>query len=228
MRRTATSTSFWGFVFDAVAPVKRQLPTSAPHEDACAALSSPTFTPMRQLISRGSYGLLGRMDTALEAPKPGGTSTVAKSNKRKINGEGAQPPARRRRIDGAAQAWSFVTGLEQDGTPAGACYFAWRGLQCTRKNRAYGHAPFSPNRLRTQGPPAPTSMQQPQQYQQQQLQQQKAPPPPPPQQQQQQQQQRTAPPAAVAKFSFSHGQQGRGSGTYGRSGTRGGRGAGNN
>ena len=75
------------------------------------------------------------MDTALELPKPGGTS-VAKSNKRKTSGGGAQPPAARPHIDRAAQAWSFVAGLEQDGTPAGACYSVWRGLHCNRKNCA--------------------------------------------------------------------------------------------
>ena len=149
----------------------------------CAALSSPSFTHLRGLISRKSYSLLGRMDTALEEPKPGGGISVAKTNKGKSSGGGAQPLAARPRIDGAAQAYSFVTGLEQDGTPAGACYFEWRELQCTRKNCAYGHKLFSQNGLRTQGPPAPTSMQQPQQYQQQQAQQQQ---PPPPQQQQQQ------------------------------------------
>ena len=60
---------FFGFVFDAAAPVKRQFSTSAPTEGVCAALSSPTFTHLRKLISRGSYSPLGRMDTALEVPK---------------------------------------------------------------------------------------------------------------------------------------------------------------
>ena len=164
------------------------------------------------------------MDTVLEVPKLEGT-TVAKSNKTQTSGEGAQPPAARPRVDAAAQAWSFVTGLEQDGTPAGACYIAWRGLHRTRKKYTYGYGSFSQNGPRTQGPPAPTSMQQPQQSRQQKPQQQQASPPP--QQHQQQQQQRTAPPAAIAKISFSHGNQGPGSGTHGPSGAVGGRGAGN-
>ena len=72
---------FFGFVFDAAVPVKRQFPTSAPPEGARAALSSPTFTHLRELICRGNFSRLGRMDTALEVPKPGWTS-VAKSNNR--------------------------------------------------------------------------------------------------------------------------------------------------
>ena len=114
-------------------------------------------------------------------PKLEGAS-VAKSNKTKTSGGGGQPLSACPRIDDAAQAWSFVTSLEQDGTSAGACYFALRRLLCPRKNCTYGHYPFSLNGPRTQGPPAPTSMQRPQQYQQQQFRQQQAPssPPPPP------------------------------------------------
>ena len=144
-------------------------------------LSSPTFTHLRGLISRGSYSLLVRVDTVLVVPKLEGAS-VAKSNKTKTSGGGGQPLSACPRIDDAAQAWSFVTSLEQDGTSAGACYFALRRLLCPRKNCTYGHYPFSLNGPRTQGPPAPTSMQRPQQYQQQQFRQQQAPssPPPPP------------------------------------------------
>ena len=57
------------------------------------------------------------MDTALGVPKPGGT-WVATSNKSKTSGGGDQPPVARPRMNGAAPAWSFATGLEQDGTPA--------------------------------------------------------------------------------------------------------------
>ncbi len=215
---------FFGGVFDAAAPVKRKFPTSAPPEGACPALTAPAFTHLRELTARGSHSLLGKMDIGLEVPRPGGTSAAAKAPKRKMKGGGAQPPAARPRSDGAAQVWSFVDGLEQDGTPAGACYFAWRGLQCKRKNCSYGHGPFAQNGTHMQGPPPQTPMQQPQQYQQPQQHQ----VPQQRQQRQQQQQQRTASPSAVAKFSFSHGQQGRGGGTHGRSGAGGGRGPGSN
>ena len=127
MRRTTASTSFRGLVFDA-APGKRQFPPSAPPEGTCTALSSPTFTHSSELIWHERYSLLGRVDTALKVSNPGGISTIAKSNKRKINGAG-QPPAARPRSDGAAQRWSFVISLERDGTPAEAFYFAWRGLK---------------------------------------------------------------------------------------------------
>ena len=77
---------FFGFVFDAAAPVKRQFPMSAPPEDACAALSSPTFTHLRELISRGSYGLLGRIDTAYEIPSPEGHRSQIRTKER-LEGE---------------------------------------------------------------------------------------------------------------------------------------------
>ena len=73
----------FGFVFDVAAPVKRQFPMSTPAEGACAIMSLPTFTHLCEWISRGSYSLLGRMDTALELPNIEETS-VAKSNKKRL------------------------------------------------------------------------------------------------------------------------------------------------
>ena len=92
---------FFGLVFDAVVPVKREIPNSAHPEDACAGLAPPVLTLLRELISRGSCSLLGRMDTTLEVPRLGGVSTAAKPGKKKADAGGAHPPGARLRTDGA-------------------------------------------------------------------------------------------------------------------------------
>ena len=62
---------FFGLLLDAAAPVKRQFPNAAPPEGVCAALIPPAFTLLRELTSRGSCSLLGRMNIALEVPRLG-------------------------------------------------------------------------------------------------------------------------------------------------------------
>ncbi|CAN0388892.1 unnamed protein product, partial [Laminaria digitata] len=117
---------FFGLLLDTAAPVKRAFPNAAPPEGGCAGLTPPAFTLLRELTSRGSCSLLGRMDIALEVPRLGGATTAAKQLKRKANAGGAHPPAARPRTDDAVPAWSFVSGLERERTPEGTCHFAWR------------------------------------------------------------------------------------------------------
>ena len=73
---------------------------------------------LRELTSRGSFSLLGLMDTALEVPRLGGVKAGAKSPKRNAVVRGAYPPATRQRAD-----WPFVSGLQQVRTPEGTVSF---------------------------------------------------------------------------------------------------------
>ena len=95
---------FFGLVFDAAVPVKRAFLNSAQPEGECAGTHDPAFTTLRELTSRGSFSLLGGMDTALEVPRLGGLAEATKPSKRKAVAGGAHPPATRQRTD-----WPFVS-----------------------------------------------------------------------------------------------------------------------
>ena len=102
----------FGLLFDAAAPVKRQVPNAAPTEGACAGLMPPAFTLLREQTSRGRGSLLGRVDIAFGVPRLGGGTAAAKPLKGKANTGGAHPRllvlarmARRRR-GLSCQVWS--------------------------------------------------------------------------------------------------------------------------
>lgn len=50
---------FFGLVFDAAVPVKREFPNSAPPEGACAGMSPLAFTLLCELTSRGELQSAG-------------------------------------------------------------------------------------------------------------------------------------------------------------------------
>ena len=72
-RPTETWTTFsdW-FWTPRYLPVKSAFPNSAPPQGECAGINAPAFTMLHELTSRGSFSLLGGMDTALEVPRLGG------------------------------------------------------------------------------------------------------------------------------------------------------------
>ena len=95
---------FFGLVFDAAVPVKSAFPNSVPPEGECAGINAPAFTMLRELTSRGSFSVLGRVDIALEVPRLGGVTAAANPLKRKAYAGGAHSSATRQRTD-----WPFVS-----------------------------------------------------------------------------------------------------------------------
>ena len=100
---------FFGLLLDASAPVKRRFPNAVPPKGACAGLTPPAFTLLRELTSRGSCSLLGRMGIALEMPRLGGGTAVAKPLKRKANAVGAHPPAVSQRLPSRRSVYRVET-----------------------------------------------------------------------------------------------------------------------
>ena len=72
----------FGLVFDATVSVKNVFLTTPP-EGKCARINAPAFTMLRELTSRGSLSLLGRIYTALEVPRLGGVTAAEESGRRR-------------------------------------------------------------------------------------------------------------------------------------------------
>ena len=96
----------FGLFLDAAVPAKRVFPNSARPEGECAGINAPAFTMLRELTSRGSLSLLGRIDTALEVPRLCGLTAAAKPPKREAVADRAHPLATRQRTE-----WPFVSGM---------------------------------------------------------------------------------------------------------------------
>ena len=126
---------FVGEIADMARELRRKYPSSPLPEGEGETVNPPRITLLRELISRSSASLLGRMDTGLDVPGSGSGPGLANKKRKVVTSKVANSNSNGR----SNSSWGLVQTIADKTIARQACVYSASGRACPRNDCSYEH-----------------------------------------------------------------------------------------